>query len=115
MGAAGGYNQGTALARVSQGDLLVGGHFGGTEDFDPNGGISNVSALGTYDMFLLKLSSAGNFMWIKNVGGTNSIVFVKDIEVDANSQIVLTGSYTATVDFDPRPNQYQLINARTFI
>lgn len=81
--------------------------FDNTIDFDPGIGVFNLTANGMGDIFVSKLDSSGNFLWAENFGGP-CIDFAKDIEVDGNNNIIVTGSFCQTVDFDPGPALYQL-------
>ena len=87
--------------------MIVAGSFGSTVDFDP--GIGNVSlvSLGFYDIFVLKLDLSGNFVWVKNMSGL-SYECPNAIAIDASGDIVITGYYIQTVDFDPGSGIYNL-------
>ena len=45
------------------------GYFIDTVDFDPGLNISNRVSHGSDDLFLVKLDSSGNFLWINQFGG----------------------------------------------
>ena len=45
----------TALVTDQLGNVYTTGQFGGTVDFDPKGGVHNITAGGNIDYFLLKL------------------------------------------------------------
>jgi hypothetical protein len=81
------------------------GSFARTVDFDPGPGTSNLTAaggIGGVDMFILKLDSAGNFIWAKNIGGNNSYRTAgKSIAVDDLGNVYTTGEFRGNVDFDP--------------
>ena len=51
---------GTSIAVDSTGgNIYTTGTFGGTVDFDPGAGTSNLTSAGSYDVFVLKLTSSG--------------------------------------------------------
>lgn len=52
-------NSGTALAVDPSGNVLVGGRFFGTPDFDPGSSALRLTSLGEADVFLVKLTAAG--------------------------------------------------------
>lgn len=84
-------------------NLYIIGSFAGTVDFDPSAGVQNLTALGltgNVDIFILKLDSNGNFLWVKQTGGSTSD-FGVSITLDANSNLYTTGYFQGTVDFDP--------------
>ena len=56
------------------GNLYICGKYLETVDFDPEIGVSNQTSLGSSDMFIVKLDSDGNFIWIKSIGGTEAAI-----------------------------------------
>lgn len=103
------WDVGKALALDAGGDVYLIGDFGGTVDFDPGPGVFNMSGVGSFndDIFILKLSAAGLFIWAKQVGGTwNDLA--TDISIDANGNIYYVGTFGGTVDFDPGPGTFNL-------
>jgi len=87
---------------TSDGSVYTGGTFRGTTDFDPGAGTSSLTSNGTYDGFLSKLDSSGNFVWIKRIGG-NSTDFVNTIDFDSDGNLYIGSGISSTdaVDFDP--------------
>ncbi|MBK8367727.1 MAG: SBBP repeat-containing protein [Bacteroidetes bacterium] len=84
----------------ASGNIYTTGSFYGATDFDPNGGIANLVSNGSYDIFVSKLDSSGNFIWAKNMGGV-SADFGFSIAVDGVSNVYTTGTIAGTADFDP--------------
>jgi hypothetical protein len=82
------------------GNSFIVGQFTGTVDFDPGAGVQNLTSAGGSDVFILKLNSAGNYSFVKRVGGGGEDV-AYDVAVDGNGIIYVTGSFEITVDFDP--------------
>lgn len=82
----------------------------GTSDnqinFDPSGTNYTVNFTGNDNYFLLKLSSGGNFIWVKqlNISGEYNKCFVYD---NGNS-IYLSGTLQGSADFNPDPNQVDI-------
>lgn len=52
------------------------------------------------DFFVQKLDSFGNFLWAKPIGGLGKIT-VYSVELDAEDQIYISGSFNDSMDFDP--------------
>ena len=50
-------------------NVYICGSFSDSVDFDPGPDTSMLISQGYYDAFLLKLDSAGNFIWIRQLGG----------------------------------------------
>lgn len=82
------------------GDLYISGYFTETVDFDPNAGVLNITAVGMFDMFLLKLNNSGNLIWAKSMGGIGED-YIQDIVLDNCENIYATGAFKNSVDFDP--------------
>lgn len=96
-----GSDTGKSIAADSNGNILVTGDFQGTVDFDPGAGEASRTANGgSYDFFVLKLSSSGNFVWVNSVGGSGSDSGIV-IAVDRDGNSLVTGIFSDVVDFDP--------------
>lgn len=80
----------------SQGNVYVYGSFNGTVDFDPGPGVFEMIATGNNNTYLLKLNADGNFEW-----AYKTLAFFFDITVDADDNLLFTGTFSNTVDFDP--------------
>jgi hypothetical protein len=95
-----GFDSASGIAFDSTGDIVVGGLFAGTVDFDPSGGTDSHVSAGGFDIWISRFSSDGTFEWAKTWGGTGSD-FGQAVGIDADD-IVYAGSYfEGTVDFDP--------------
>ncbi|MCJ8292354.1 MAG: T9SS type A sorting domain-containing protein [Crocinitomicaceae bacterium] len=89
------------------GNVFVSGQFEYTVDFDPGIGVYNLTSNGDADIFVFKLDSNGDFVWAHSEG---SIDYDASLElvVDNSQNVLLTGRYDWTVDFDPGPLVYNL-------
>ena len=81
-------------------NVHITGNYSGTVDFDPSSGTSNLTSSGEYDIFVQKLSSAGAFIWAKSFGGSVSD-YGQGIDVGAGGNVIITGYFSGTADFDP--------------
>lgn len=90
-----------ALALDVNGNVHITGTFNGTVDFDPGAGTANLTSAGATDAFIQKLDNAGNYMWARRVGGTSSLDTGNGIVLDRNDNVLVTGRFDGTVDFDP--------------
>jgi hypothetical protein len=88
------------ICRDTQQNIYVAGWFNGVVDFDPGAATFNMTSIGTDDVFVCKLDSAGNFIWAKQFGGTN-VDYGVDVAVDSAGYVYVTGDYKFTADFDP--------------
>jgi uncharacterized repeat protein (TIGR01451 family) len=81
------------------GNIYLGGSFSGTANFNP-AGTYNLISNGFDDGFINKMDPNGNFLWTRGFGGTGQD-FVQKITIDKNRDVVISGDFNFTVDFDP--------------
>lgn len=89
------------------GNIYITGRFTGTVDFDPTGGVNELTSFGEGDIFICKYTSLGNLVYAKQLGGPyldegHSIV------VDPNGVVYATGDFDIIADFDPSGSTYNL-------
>ncbi|MBX3401239.1 MAG: cadherin-like domain-containing protein [Gemmataceae bacterium] len=108
FGGSGGVSS-TAIETDSANNVIFGGQFRLSVDFDvlPNRAFTLTSGAGAFDGFLVKLSSNGDFIWARNIGGFNDDT-IEDLAIDADGNIYSTGTFTDRVDFDPLDGSYIL-------
>lgn len=99
----------SSITLDNNGNLYITGSFGGTVDFDPGAAIFNMSSTGG-QLFVSKLDSVGNFLFAKQLAASTSFNG-KAIAVDALENILITGSFHGTVDFDPGFGIFNLTSA----
>ena len=95
----------------ADGNIYIIGNFSGQVDFDPGPNFATLTnpSNTTTDVFFAKYSSAGDLVFAKQIGANgNDIGF--SIAVDANKNIIITGGFTLTVDFDPGAGTANLVN-----
>lgn len=54
-------------------------------------------------LFISNISSAQYFRWAKGMGGSTTGINIKDVATDASGNVISTGQFIGTVDFDPNP------------
>jgi hypothetical protein len=84
----------------SAGNILVVGNFLGSVDFDPGAGTALRTASGLRDIFVVKLSGSGNFLWVRTFGNVSNDISTS-VATDASNAIYVGGQFEGTVDFDP--------------
>jgi hypothetical protein len=103
-------DNGYAVA-VSGTNVYVGGNFYNTVDFDPGIGTQTITAAGSSpDAFLLKLDLNGNYIGAFGFGGNLSDI-VMGLYADASNNILLTGNFSGTTDFDPSAASQNLVSS----
>lgn len=106
---------GRGIAIDADGNVLITGNFtSSTVDFEAGVGVSNLTCNGNSDVFILKLTSAGSFVWARSIGGSDEDMGYS-ICSDANSNVFVGGHFTNTVDFDPSPGVYNMTSANANI
>ena len=94
-----GDDQGFSIAVDGSGNVYTTGSFQGTADFDPGASVFNLSGA-SGNVFVSKLDASGNFLWAKAMGGTGNDQAL-DVAVDASGNVLTTGYFQDTADFDP--------------
>ncbi len=89
-----------ALAVDAANNVYTTGDFTGTIDFDPTAMVANSISNGASDIFIHKLTAAGNLDWVKQMGGT-MLDEGHSIGLDRSGNLYTTGRFRDTVDFDP--------------
>lgn len=102
-----------SIAVDGSGNVYTTGKFDGILDFDPSPATYTLNTFGSNDIFVSKLDASGNFVWGKQLGGSNSD-FAYSIAVDACGNVYTTGFFNATADFDPGPATYTLTSAGSY-
>ncbi len=88
------------VAVDAQGNPHLTGSHSATVDFDPGPGIVNKTSAGQWDPFVLKVSTAAEFGWVRTFAGT-SYAFAQSIVVDTTGLVTTSGVFTGPTDFDP--------------
>jgi len=90
----------TALAIDNAGNLVLGGSFVGTVDFDPEAGVTTATSNGGRDGFVASYTPAGAFRWVRTVGGPADDA-VLDVAAQAGGVIFASGTFSGTAVVDP--------------
>jgi hypothetical protein len=96
-----------ALALDNSGNVYTTGYFYDIVDFDPGVGTYTLQSMGNGDLFVSKLDANGNFIYAKQMGGTNHEVAYA-ITVDAAQNVYTTGYFFMNADFDPGPATFNI-------
>jgi hypothetical protein len=89
-----------AAALAPNGDLISTGSFSGTIDFDPNDGVTELTADGNYDQFVLRTDPNGDFVWVMQFGSYGYPDPIK-VVTDVDDNIYVAGIFTGSFDADP--------------
>lgn len=111
-----GYNVGVSGATVEatsvnvdgEGNVIVVGFFTSSFDFDNGPNTTTLTSAGDRDIFILKLDADGNFIWAKRIGAVGTDMAFS-VTTDAFNNILTTGLFQATTDFDPNASISNLV------
>ncbi|RDK84195.1 T9SS type A sorting domain-containing protein [Marinirhabdus gelatinilytica] len=87
------------ISENTTGELVITGVFQETVDFDPDAPTVNLNAVDG-NSYVLTLTTELAFVSVFAFGGPD-FVTAYDVLVDTNSNIIITGTYDGTADFDP--------------
>jgi len=93
------------------GNSYIIGEFIGFVDFDPGPATYYLSSIfSSWDVFIQKLDSNGNFVWAKSFGSYDWDSG-SSLTIDIDGNIYATGYFFGFVDFDPSFNEYFINSA----
>ncbi|NUM54427.1 MAG: SBBP repeat-containing protein [Candidatus Hydrogenedentes bacterium] len=98
------------VAVDQEGNIYTTGSFFDTGDFDPGPGVENLVSRGGVDVFVSKLTSNGEFVWARSFG-SGGYDEGRSLAADPNGNVLITGRFDYTVDFDPGPGGFNLRSA----
>lgn len=91
----------SAVTTDTFGNILIVGQFFGTADFDPGeADYFLTNADNTFGGFIVKLNSAGQLVWAGHFPCTEN-ASITGVVARYNEYIVVSGSHTGTMDYDP--------------
>ncbi len=105
-----GRSVGHAIALDTSNNVHVTGSFTETIDFDPGPGTVDLTSEGETDIFAIKLDSSGNLVWARSIGGVKADEG-RGVDVDDSGNVLLTGWFSDTADFDPGGGTLELTSA----
>lgn len=89
--------------------IYFGGSFTGTGDFNYTGNsMLTLTAAGSYDIFFGSAGFDAQWNYVKAIGNAQ-LETIGDLYFHSNS-LYLTGAFKLTLDFDPSPNTYNLMD-----
>ena len=97
------------MSYAPNGDYYVSGYFSGTIDLDPGPGTRSFTTnTGGPDNYLAKFNADGSLDWAWRQTCYQTDDRIWDIETDLNGDVIVTGSFRQTVDFDPGSGTFNL-------
>ncbi|WP_435016113.1 Ig-like domain-containing protein [Tundrisphaera sp. TA3] len=102
-----------AVANDAAGHVLVTGSYAVSAGFDPDARSALSTAGGARDLFVARYTPAGSLSWVRTFPGqsttangitTSSTAQGSALAVDGSGNLLVSGTFAGTVDFDPGPN-----------
>lgn len=87
-----GFDEVVAVEASASGDVFIAGHFSGT--LETAGG--NVISQGLQDVFVARISQAGDVVWVESLGGPLQDE-VADLALDTANAAYVVGTFTGTI------------------
>ncbi|NET45678.1 DUF4347 domain-containing protein, partial [Okeania sp. SIO2B3] len=104
-------NSGNGIATDSNGNVWITGEFQGSMDIDGDGN-NDLTSNSSYDSYVAKLDSNGNFLFAQNIGGSSSDIG-NGIATDSNGNVWATGQFSGSIDIDSDGNNDLASNGNT--
>ena len=101
------YNNAYSLDFFPNGDIAITGYYDFQVDMDPGPGVFMLNAGGSLKYFLLRLSPAGNFVWVKEFAGVYNTPLCYS-QIDSTGNCYIAGFFSNTYDFDPGPGTFSM-------
>lgn len=99
------------------GNIYVIGDFSGNCDFDPGSGNYLMQSGGRRNGYITKLSPNADLIWAKSIQNASSnyddFTDTRGLDVDANRNVYIAGSFFGAFDFDPGSNTH-IINSSNY-
>lgn len=101
-----------SIAITSSGEIVLGGVFQSTVDFDPNIDIVEVVHQNTTipAAFVMKLNALGELIWVKdfqgNAGNANNRIVFTSLALDESDQILVCGNFSGSVNLGELETSY---------
>ncbi|MGM0620897.1 MAG: SBBP repeat-containing protein [Bacteroidota bacterium] len=94
-------------------NIFITGRFTSTVDFDPGNNSYEITQNGMGDdIYVAKYDSAGNFKWVVSMGFPETTNEGTSITIDDDGNVLVTGWFQGTVDFNPGAGVHNLSTAR---
>jgi len=87
-------------------NIYLSGFFSGKTDFDPSFDTAYIKPIGfSYNRFILKLFSMDSLLWVRQ---QSMGVFLEAMALDGEANVILSGAFSGTSDFDPGNGVFNL-------
>ena len=98
----------SGITTTQTGEFYATGTIAGTADFDPTPGIYSLTPQSSQSMFLAKYDALFQLQWAFLIGDASGFCNSQSISLDNNGDVLLTGQFSGTTDFDPGTGTFNL-------
>ena len=102
-----GFDEGHSIEIDADGNLMLAGYYEGTSDADPGPDTTLLSPSTNRQPFVCKYDPDGALLWAKGFGGSVQTM-ARRARMDHAGNILITGQFVGTNDFDPGPDTVAL-------
>lgn len=99
-----------AMACDRNGFIYITGVFEGTMNANPRFGTSLITSNGSTDVYLIKLTNSGNFVWARSFGGPQADA-PTSISVNRQGEVLLTMTFRGNMDANPSPSETHMVGS----
>jgi|GEM_PF-3298549 len=92
------------------GHIYVTGVFEGAMDANPRVGTNTVTSNGSTDVYVIKLTNSGNFVWARTFGGPQADA-PTSISISPQGDVVLSMTYRGNMDANPSATETRMIGS----
>ena len=95
----------------SDGNVYIVGTVDGVMDMDPGSGVhelvsaSTAPGVGSYNAYVAKYAADGTYLWASMLS-SNQSSFCRGIDLDADENPIVIGSFGGSIDFDPSAGEH---------
>lgn len=97
-----------AMVVDSSGNIYIAGAFDDYRDFDPGPDSVMLTAVGGWDLYVLKWNEEGEFRWVRHLGNIDGDNWAHDMVINKDEQLYVTGHFTGTLDFNTGPGTFEM-------
>lgn len=102
-----------AITTDSAGNVTMTGYFESDFDADPGPGVTTLTSNGGDEVFVISYDTNGDLRWATSFGATG-LDRGQGVAVANNGDVVVTGVFSGTVDFEPGPGVDSLTSVGPF-
>jgi outer membrane protein assembly factor BamB len=106
-----GFDRGRSISVDGSGNVYTAGDFKDAADFDPGPDTYNLVSSSNAEKYVSKLTSSGDFVWAKRIGGGPINAYKLSVAADNAGNVYASGSFEGTHDFDPGLGYFGLTSA----